>query len=52
MFNSGYRAEDFWQGYETSFHFFVGVRKFSEQFLWGTKLCFVKKFWVQSTIKD
>ena len=33
----GTRAEDFWQGYETIFDYFVGVRKHPEKFLRGTK---------------
>ena len=45
-------AEDFSQGYETFLHYFVGVRKFYEQFLWGAKLFCLKKFWMKSPIKD
>ena len=48
----GTRAEDFSQGYETFLHYFVGVRKFLEQFLWGTKLFFLKKFWMKPPMKD
>ena len=31
------RAEDFWQGYETSLHYFVEVRIYQEQISWDTK---------------
>ena len=40
----GTGAEDFWQGYETFSHYFVGVREYYEQFLWGTKLISLKNF--------
>ena len=53
LFNRmGTRAEDFWQEYETSFHNFVDVPKYSDQFLWGTKLFCLKKLCLKSSIKD
>ena len=36
------RVEDFWQGYETFFHHFMGVRNFQGKCLCGTKLFYWK----------
>ena len=45
------RAEDFWQGYETFFNHFVGVRKFYEQFLMGYKTILLENIWMKSSSK-
>ena len=45
----GTGAEDFLQGYETFLHYFVGVRKFLEQFLWGYKTIFLEKVLDEAT---
>ena len=43
--------KDFWQGHETCFNYFVGVRKLEEQSLWSAKLFGLKKFWMKSSMK-
>ena len=40
----GTGVEDFWRGYETLINYFVVVRKFLKQLLWGTTNFACKNF--------